>query len=90
MTLRLTTQEIVIRANETEPVRRIQLVPGAVLRLPRRQQRIQVIFGAAWITADGRDYAVRRGDSQLLKPGRYEALISPLGSRQILFDIETV
>ncbi len=90
MTSRLTTHEMIALARPNETLRRVQLVPKAVMSLSRTNQNIRVLAGIAWITVDRQDFVLHPGQKINLSPGKYESLISPLGDSTLIFEIETL
>ena len=62
---------------------RIVLLPGELLRVPKKHRAIRVVSGSAWVSHNGHDQALSAGDIMPLERTRYEALISAEG--QTLF-----
>ncbi len=47
-----------------------------LLRLPRKDQQVEVLGGSAWITMDGTDIILNEGDQFVLTEGHDFALVS--------------
>jgi hypothetical protein len=62
---------------------RIVLMPGELLRVPRKHRTLRVVSGAAWVSQDGRDFELSAGEILPLARTRHEALVSAEG--QTLF-----
>lgn len=62
---------------------RIVLLPGELLRVPRKHRSLRVIAGSAWVSHHGHDHALSAGDVMPLHRSRHEALVSAEG--QTLF-----
>jgi hypothetical protein len=43
--------------------------------------------GTAWITIEGTDLIVNRGEQMVMKRGKYPALISAVGKRPLAYEI---
>jgi hypothetical protein len=63
----------------------IWLRGNATRQIKRTSQRLQVIDGCAWITFEGKDQLVRRGEELRLVPGRDAAVISCLDTPVLIF-----
>lgn len=64
------------RATARERALHIILLPGELLRVPRKFRSLRVIKGAAWVSSAGLDHALYAGGSLRLDPSRSEALVS--------------
>jgi hypothetical protein len=62
---------------------RIVLLPGELLRVPRKHRALRVVSGSAWVSHDGRDQTLTAGEIMPLKRTRHDALVSAEG--QTLF-----
>lgn len=62
---------------------RIVLLPGELLRVPKKHRALRVVSGSAWVSHNGHDQALTAGDIMPLERTRYEALVSAEG--QTLF-----
>jgi hypothetical protein len=62
---------------------RIVLLPGELLRVPRKHRSIRVVSGAAWISHGSNDYELTAGEILPLARTKHEALVSADG--QALF-----
>ena len=62
---------------------RIVLLPGELLRVPRKHRSLRVVAGAAWVSHNGNDHALTAGDVMPLARTGHEALVSAEG--QTLF-----
>ena len=58
---------------------RLVLLPGEVLKVPRRHRSLRVVSGAAWVSHKGLDHALYTGDTLPLGPARHEAVVSAEG-----------
>ena len=63
------------------------LKDGQPFSVERRNQVLRVLSGKAWLTFDGKDFVLERGQKLRLSPGRDRAVISGLGSESLLFDM---
>jgi hypothetical protein len=62
---------------------RIVLLPGELLRVPKKHRSIRIVAGDAWVSHNGHDHALTAGDVLPLDRTRHEALVSAEG--QTLF-----
>jgi hypothetical protein len=63
----------------------IWLRGNATRQIKRTGQRLKVIDGSAWVTFEGKDQLVRRGEELRLVPGRDAAVISRLDGPVLVF-----
>jgi hypothetical protein len=63
---------------------RIVLMPGELLRVPKKHRSIRVVAGAAWISHNGLDKTLTAGDIMPLERTKPEALISAEGQSLFL------
>ncbi len=66
---------------------RVVLLPGEVLRIPRRARRLEVAAGAVWITCVGRDLVLERGQGTRLARHVDCAVASALGTRLAVLEL---
>ena len=66
----------------------IYLKRGNVHSIRRESQVVRVLSGCAWITFDGQDVFLKRGEKTCLPPGEDTALISAMGNSPLVFSIE--
>ena len=83
MTLSLDQFALSSRSAEKERTFRIVLLPGELLRVPRKHRALRVVAGEAWISLAGADHTLRAGETLPLPRTRHEALVSAEG--QALF-----
>jgi hypothetical protein len=86
----MTTHEMIALARPEETLRRVQLVPRAVMTLPRSNHNIRVIAGIAWIVMDGQDYILRSGQNMKISTGQFDSVMSSLGESMLIAEIETL
>ncbi len=65
----------------------ICLIAGGSQTIPREIQRVYVITGTAWLTANGEDNVVNAGDSIALS-SRYPMVISALRNSPLVYRME--
>ncbi len=58
---------------------RIVLLPGELLRVPKKHRALRVVSGSAWISHNGFDQALTAGEIMPLERTRYDALVSAEG-----------
>jgi len=73
--------------NEGAPSLRLTLLYGEAFRLPRPSRRLHVVAGSAWVSADGKDYIVGRGESFQIPRSSYCAVISATGGEALFFEV---
>jgi hypothetical protein len=56
--------------------------------LPREAKRLKVLFGIAWVSSNGEDIILNKGQEFNLLPGRYPAVISPLKSGSLAYCVD--
>lgn len=71
------------RADAQDRAFRIVLLPGELLRVPRKNRSLRVIAGSAWVSHHGQDHTLSAGDELPLHRSRHGALVSAEG--QTLF-----
>lgn len=73
--------------SRSAPPLRVTLLYEEVLRLPRSSRRLHVVSGIAWVSAQGKDCLLHRGESFLLPKSGYEAVISATGHETLFFEV---
>ncbi len=68
-------------------VETFQLQVGDVRPLERQSQVLRVVSGHAWITMDGKDIVLKRGDELTLNQGTHPAVISAAGLRPVVVEV---
>lgn len=66
---------------------RMVLVEGEALRLPLSRLRVSVLSGTAWVTQAGGDTLLQPGESFDLSAAADRAVISPVGTVPLLFEM---
>ena len=66
---------------------RMVLVEGEALRLPLSSLRVSVLSGTAWVTQQGEDKLLQPGESFALSAAADRAVISPIGTVPLLFEM---
>lgn len=66
---------------------RLILRHNEVLRLPPAGQELQVIWGVAWITVNGRDIFLASGERLRLPTRGDTALVSALGRQSVILEV---
>ncbi|HPS68911.1 MAG TPA: DUF2917 domain-containing protein [Holophaga sp.] len=79
MTLTFDQFSSISRGAAADRAFRLVLLPGEVLRVPRRHSSLRVLSGAAWVSHRGLDHALYAGDTLPLEPARHEAVVSAEG-----------
>lgn len=74
-------------ARTAESPLRMVLVEGEALRLPLSMVRVSVLSGTAWITQSGADTLLQAGVSFDLSAAADRAVISPIGTVPLLFEM---
>jgi quercetin dioxygenase-like cupin family protein len=71
-----------------ENVRRVHYLSGyRLMRLPRKDQTVEVLMGTAWLTMDGEDYILQTGDMLQLTSGGDFALVSSLQQKRLVLAV---
>lgn len=58
-----------------------------VRRMTNVAQVVRVVSGNAWITLDGEDILVSRGEEAALQPGEYPPVISSMNGRPLVYEV---
>ena len=66
---------------------RIVLLPGEALRIPRARPTIRVLSGTAWLTSEGKDIILCRGQCLAVATTNEAPVISGIGSEAVLFEV---
>jgi hypothetical protein len=73
---------------------RIVLLPGEVLRIPRTRVTVKVLSGTAWLTSEGKDIILCKGECsdcgehcQSMAIANEAPVISGLGTQAVLFEV---
>ncbi|HTX71248.1 MAG TPA: hypothetical protein VMC79_00345 [Rectinemataceae bacterium] len=76
----------IARAAGPEASLRLALLHDEVLRLPPTSAELQVLSGRAWVSQNGEDYILDRGERLFLAASRQPAVISGLGDETLFFE----
>ncbi len=68
----------------------IELAGDETYPLEHQTQVIQVLSGCAWVTLNGEDQVIRQGENLMIEHSREKIVISSLGSRPLVFEIQSV
>ncbi|MCB0168494.1 MAG: ParB N-terminal domain-containing protein [Anaerolineae bacterium] len=71
------------------PLLRLILYKNEVCRIPHAYSEVKVVSGNAWLTTDGRDMFLVRGERASLAAHRDVALISALGSTPLVLEVRS-
>jgi hypothetical protein len=71
----------------SSPFLRLILYKNEIFHLPQACQEIRVLAGCAWLTLDGQDIILTRGDQLWLAKNRDFALVSALGQNPLIFEV---
>ena len=74
-------------ARPADSTLRMVLVEGEALRLPLSRLRVSVLSGTAWVTQAGGDTLLQPGESFDLSAAADRAVISPIGTVPLLFEM---
>jgi hypothetical protein len=77
-----------VRPNATGTMLRLLLYPGELYRLPPAIRDVRVLAGRAWLTVAGKDIFVSPGEKMSSPPSKDGTLISALGHRPLLLEID--
>lgn len=68
---------------------RITLLPGELLRIPKRTAHVRIISGNAWISAGGSDTILRPGERySRSKRLRRPVIVVAMGSDKLFFELD--
>jgi hypothetical protein len=65
----------------------IILGKGDLYRLQSAPHAIRVLSGTAWVTQDFSDVILKKGEQSLLTAGKYDILVSAIGSSPLVMEI---
>lgn len=71
------------------PLLRLILYKNEVCRIPQAYSEVKVVSGNAWLTMDGRDMFLVRGERASLTSHRDTALISALGKTPLVLEVRS-
>ncbi|MCB0169752.1 MAG: ParB N-terminal domain-containing protein [Anaerolineae bacterium] len=71
------------------PLLRLILYKNEVCRIPQAYSEVKVVSGNAWLTMDGRDMFLVRGERASLASHRDTALISALGKTPLVLEVRS-
>jgi hypothetical protein len=66
---------------------RLMLRHDELFRLPVTSRGVQVVSGQAWLTVDGEDIFLRKGEKLCLFTGKDLALVSALGHTPLILEV---
>lgn len=66
---------------------RLSVYPGEVYRLPEVGQRVRVVNGQAWLSAQGRDIVLGANEQFALADSTEAALVSPLTEAPVVLEV---
>jgi hypothetical protein len=68
-------------------IARLVIYSGEVFRLPAECRGLRVVSGKAWVTFDGRDIVMNRGERTVLGEHGHPALVSALGRKPVILEV---
>ena len=66
----------------------IQLMNGYANTEKRQSQVLRIVSGEAWVSMDGRDFALKEGDELKLSRGADKAVISSADASPLIYEFE--
>lgn len=75
---------------QTERWTRIRLAAHEPLRLGRSSFHIRVVSGDVWVTFEGKDIFLTKGDQLFITPSKNSALISSIRNTPIVLDLSRI
>ncbi len=66
---------------------RVMLLRGEVQRVTANYRGLRVRSGRAWVTVNGRDLVLKRGDEVTLEGRHDAAVVSPLGHAPLIIEL---
>lgn len=66
---------------------RMMLLKGEVQRVKSNYRGLRVRSGRAWVTVDGRDLVLKRGEEVALEMKHDAAVVSPLGHAPLVIEL---
>ena len=73
--------------NSSKQVLRLVLYKGEVCRLPRACQGLRVLSGRAWVTVDGKDITLNRGEQMAFAAPKDFALVSAIQNTSLIVEV---
>lgn len=87
--LALALKRLNLKHNQATEIQSVVLLRGKVMSLHARYQIVHVKRGMAWVTLNGKDYALFPGDEIVLVPqDGYPATISAMGSKPAVLSVQ--
>lgn len=74
-------------SGEVSNVMRVMLLRREIYRVAQNYRELRVRSGRAWITMDGHDYILKRGEEIALQSTGDGAVVSPLGSAPLVIEL---
>ena len=75
------------RRNSARLMLRLMLRHDELFRLPVTSRGVQVVSGQAWLTVNGEDIFLRKGEKLSLFTGKDLALVSALGHTPLILEV---
>jgi hypothetical protein len=75
------------RLNPAKLMLRLMLRHDELFRLPVTSRGVQVVSGQAWLTMDGEDIFLRKGEKFCLLTGKDSVLVSALGHAPLILEV---
>jgi hypothetical protein len=71
-----------------ETIRRLYYLSGyKLMRMPRKNQVVEVVMGTAWITMNGEDFILHAGETLQLSESHEFALVSSLQQNRLVLAV---
>ena len=74
-------------SNKTSNVMRVMLMGRETYRVTAKQRGLRVRSGRAWITLNGRDHVLKRGEAIALQPKHDYAVVSSVGNMPVVIEL---
>lgn len=68
-------------------VMRVMLMRREIYRVTRNYRELRVRSGRAWVTMNGHDHVLKRGEEIALQSTGDDAVVSPLGSAPLVIEL---
>jgi hypothetical protein len=75
------------RLNSARLMLRLMLRDDELFRLPVTSRGVQVVSGQAWLTVDGEDILLRKGEKLCLLARKDSVLVSALGHAPLILEV---
>ena len=75
------------QAPNTKMQMRVMLLKGEVQRVKSNYRGLRVRAGQAWVTLNGRDLVLKRGEEVALDKGQDAAVVSSLGHAPLVIEL---